>query len=138
MPSKEAQEKRNQIRKEMQVLGELRRIDESLVALKTAFEALREQGDLTDDDIDVILEEFEKFAHGKVTELDKVRNDLRNLYERYYQKYLARAIVSVKNGVCQGCFVTIPPMRLDIIRRMDSLEVCENCGRILVWEEDEE
>jgi len=138
LPSKEAQEKRNQIRKEMQVLGELRRIDESLVALKTAFEALREQGDLTDDDIDVILEEFEKFAHGKVTELDKVRNDLRNLYERYYQKYLARAIVSVKNGVCQGCFVTIPPMRLDIIRRMDSLEVCENCGRILVWEEDEE
>lgn len=138
MTKNEAEERKNQMRKEMQVLGELRRIDQSLVALKTAFEALREQGDLTDDDIDIILDEFEKFAHGKVAELDKVRNDLRNLYDRYYKKYLARAIVSVKNGVCQGCFVTIPPMRLDIIRRMDSLEVCENCGRILIWEEDDE
>lgn len=125
------------LKEQLAIFKELRRIDKSLMALKAAFETLKEAGDLSDDDIDVILQEFEDFATGKVGKLDKVRKDLRTLYERYYQRYRDRAIVSVKDGVCQGCFVTIPPMRLDIIRRMDSLEVCENCGRILVWEEDE-
>ncbi len=121
---------------EIAIFKELRRIDQSLMALKTAFETLKDGGDLTDDDIDVILQEFEDFATGKVGKLDNVRNDLRALYERYYKRYHDRAIVSVKGGVCQGCFVSIPPMRLDIIRRMDSLEICENCGRILVWEDE--
>lgn len=122
--------------KEITVLSELRKIDQSLLALKNAFQQLKLSGELHDDDIDVILKEFEDFATGKVNKLDDVRNDLRSLYERYYEKYHDRAIVSVRGGVCQGCFVTIPAMRLDIIHRMDSLEVCDNCGRILVWEED--
>ena len=118
------------------VFKELRRIDRSLMALKAAFETLKDAGDLTDEDIEVILQEFEGFATGKVNKLDNVRNDLRSLYERYFKKYYDRAIVPVKGGVCQGCFVAIPPMRLDIIRRMDSLEICDNCGRILIWEEE--
>jgi predicted nucleic acid-binding Zn-ribbon protein len=123
---------------DLDVLRELRNIDQSLVSLKAAFEKLKSTGDLTDEEVDVILDEFENFITGKGTQLDKVRNDLRSLYERYYEKYADRAIVPVVGGVCQGCFVTIPPMRLDIIRRMDSIEFCENCGRILIWEDDEE
>ncbi len=135
MTEKDAGGKRD-MGKEITVLSELRKIDQSLLALKNAFQQLKLSGELHDDDIDVILKEFEDFATGKVNKLDDVRNDLRSLYERYYEKYHDRAIVSVRGGVCQGCFVTIPAMRLDIIHRMDSLEVCDNCGRILVWEED--
>jgi predicted nucleic acid-binding Zn-ribbon protein len=134
LPTNDADEKNYDVSRDLDVLRELRNIDKSYVALKAAFEKLKSAGDLTDDDIDVIIEEFEGFVTGKVSQLDKVRNDLRALYERYYEKYHDRAIVSVKGGVCTGCFVTIPPMRLDIIRRMDSIEFCENCGRILIWE----
>jgi len=136
LPKKDADEGKENNRPDLEILRELRSIDHSLVSLKTAFEKLKAAGELTDDDIDVILEEFEGFATGKGSQLEKIRNDLRALYERYYQKYHDRAIVHVKSGVCQGCFVTIPPMRLDIIRRMDSIEFCENCGRILIWEDD--
>jgi predicted nucleic acid-binding Zn-ribbon protein len=136
LPRKDAPAEDEDNRPDLEVLRELRNIDRSLVSLKTAFEKLRAAGDLTDDDIDVIRLEFEGFATGKVLQLDKIRNDLRALYERYYQKYHDRAIVPVRGGVCQGCFVKIPPMRLDVIRRMDSIEFCENCGRILIWEED--
>ncbi len=135
MPPENADERRRDPSVEIDVLRELRNIDASLMALKDAFEKLKSAGDLTDDDIDVIMLEFENFVTGKVSQLDQVRNDLRALYERYYEKYHDRAIVSVKGGVCQGCFVTIPPMRLDIIRRMDSIEFCESCGRILIWED---
>ena len=136
MPKKNDADKKAGMREDLAVFRELRKIDQSLVSLKTAFETLKTAGDLTDDDIDVILQEFEDLATGKGGKLDDVRKDLRALYERYYQRYHARAIVSVKGGVCQGCFVTVPPMRLDIVRRMDSLEVCDSCGRILVWEEE--
>jgi len=136
LSTKDADDGKKDNRPDLEVLRELRNIDRSLVSLKMAFEKLKAAGELTDDDIDVILEEFEGFASGKGSQLDKIRNDLRALYERYYQKYHDRAIVQVKGGVCQGCFVMIPPMRLDIIRRMDSIEFCENCGRILIWEED--
>ena len=136
MPPKNADEENRDTSMDLDVLRELRNIDQSLVSLKAAFEKLKSAGDLTDDDIDVIMKEFEGFVTGKVSQLDNVRNDLRALYERYYEKYHDRAIVPVKGGVCYGCFVTIPPMRLDIIRRMDSIEFCENCGRILIWEEE--
>jgi len=136
LPLKNTDEENRGTNLDLDVLRELRNIDQSLVSLKAAFEKLKSAGDLTDDDIDVIMQEFENFVTGKVSQLDKVRNGLRALYERYYEKYHDRAIVSVKGGVCHGCFVTIPPMRLDIIRRMDSIEFCENCGRILIWEEE--
>ncbi len=136
MPNHNADEEDYDVSRDLDVLREIRNIDKSLVSLKAAFEKLKSAGELSDDDIDVIIEEFERFVTGKVSQLDKVRNDLRTLYERYFEKYHHRAIVPVKGGVCQGCFVTIPPMRLDIIRRMDSIEFCENCGRILIWEEE--
>ncbi len=135
LPPEKTDERSRDPSVDLDVLRELRNIDASLMSLKEAFEKLKSAGDLTDDDIDVIMQEFENFVTGKVSQLDQVRNDLRALYERYYKKYHDRAIVSVKGGVCQGCFVTIPPMRLDIIRRMDSIEFCESCGRILIWED---
>jgi predicted nucleic acid-binding Zn-ribbon protein len=130
----EKQEMKNQLK----VLQELRNIDKSLSSLIGAFEELKGAGELTDEDIDFILQEFEDFATGKDKKMEDIRNDLRSLYKRYYSKFSERAIVPVKNGVCTGCYVTIPAMRIDLIRAMDTLEICENCGRILIWEEDSE
>jgi hypothetical protein len=122
---------------QIRILQELKTIDSSLTALTKAFEELKKDGDLTDDDIAEILREFESFASGKEIKMEDVRNDLRRIYERYFSKFGERAIVPVKNGVCSGCFISIPPMRQDKIRAMDEIIYCENCGRILVWEEDE-
>ena len=108
-----------------------------MCSLIEAFKGLKGAGELTDEDIDFILQEFEDFATGKDKKMEDIRNDLRSLYKRYYSKFSERAIVPVKNGVCNGCYVTIPPMRIDRIRAMNSLEVCENCGRILIWEEND-
>jgi predicted nucleic acid-binding Zn-ribbon protein len=131
--SKERKEMKNQLK----VLQELRNIDKSLSSLEESFKGLKGAGELTDEDIDFILQEFEDFATGKDKKMEDIRNDLRSLYKRYYSKFSERAIVPVKNGVCTGCYVTIPPMRIDRIRAMNSLEVCENCGRILIWEEND-
>lgn len=130
--------KDNDIKMQLKILQELKQIDSSLVSLKEAFEELKKEGDLTDDDISVILEEFERFASGKELQMEDVRNDLRRIYERYFSKFGERAIVPVKGGVCSGCFIAIPPMRQDKIRAMDEIIYCENCGRILIWDDESE
>ena len=47
-------------------------------------------------------------------------------YERAGRRY-SRAVVAVRDGVCQGCFITLPTAAA----RVDALSVCESCGRIL-------
>lgn len=39
---------------------------------------------------------------------------------------------------CSGCFKHLPPQRVMEIRRGKTLIACENCGRILVWDERSE
>ncbi|MCP4230464.1 MAG: hypothetical protein GY771_10010 [bacterium] len=131
-------DKPSDIKEQLRILQELKKIDSSLVALTKAFEELKKDGDLTDDDIKEILNEFESFSSGKESQMEDVRNDLLRVYERYFSKFGERAIVPVKAGVCGGCFIAIPPMRQDKIRAMDEIIYCENCGRILVWEEGAE
>ena len=50
-------------------------------------------------------------------------------YERAQRRY-GRAVVAVRDRVCQGCFITLPT---SAVASPDSLSVCESCGRILFW-----
>lgn len=41
------------------------------------------------------------------------------------------AVVSVVNGVCQGCHMTLPPQLNNILARLESIETCRQCNRLL-------
>ena len=44
------------------------------------------------------------------------------------------AVVSIKNGVCGGCFNAVPRQLVLELRKGDKHAVCEYCGRIIVGE----
>ena len=46
------------------------------------------------------------------------------------------AVVSVKNEVCRGCFMNIPPQLYIEVQRGNSLISCPQCSRILFYEEE--
>ena len=50
-------------------------------------------------------------------------------YERARHRY-GRAVVVVRERVCQGCYMTLPT---SVTPSADALTVCESCGRILIW-----
>jgi predicted nucleic acid-binding Zn-ribbon protein len=58
-------------------------------------------------------------------------------YERIRKAKNGLAVVSVGRGSCGGCFNNLPPQRILEIRDMDRMYLCEVCGRILVWDEDD-
>jgi predicted nucleic acid-binding Zn-ribbon protein len=45
------------------------------------------------------------------------------------------AVVSVRNGTCQGCNMNIPPQLYNTLQRGLSLETCPSCHRIIYWED---
>ena len=52
-------------------------------------------------------------------------------YEAIFKSKGGRALVSTDNGVCGGCFMTLPPyLRHDAKKRLDMV-VCGFCGRLL-------
>ena len=44
------------------------------------------------------------------------------------------AVVPVKDAVCHGCNVNLPPQLYNELHRCDTLKFCPNCQRIIYWE----
>lgn len=45
-------------------------------------------------------------------------------------------LVEMKDGVCLGCFMNQPSHHKQKVQEGDGFGICENCGRVLYWEED--
>jgi predicted nucleic acid-binding Zn-ribbon protein len=45
------------------------------------------------------------------------------------------AVVSVRNGTCQGCNMNIPPQLYNTLQRGQTIETCPSCHRIIYWED---
>ena len=55
------------------------------------------------------------------------------LYQRLLNLRKGLAVVGIKDGACQGCFVTLPPQLIQEVRRNDRIMTCSYCHRILYW-----
>lgn len=62
------------------------------------------------------------------------------LLERYRKLKAMRkdlAVVAVRNGICTGCRLQLPPQLVAEVKRSDQLVTCSYCHRILYWEGDQ-
>jgi predicted nucleic acid-binding Zn-ribbon protein len=79
---------------------------------------------------------------GKIAELRVERDKLAasvkpDILKRYGAIRMRRglAVVSVRNGTCQGCNMNIPPQLYIVLQRGQTIEVCPSCSRIVYWED---
>lgn len=54
-------------------------------------------------------------------------------YDMLRQKRSGAAVVPTKNGICQGCFMALPPQQDNEIRKGEKLNFCPTCQRILYY-----
>ncbi len=59
-------------------------------------------------------------------------------YRRIRDAKKGIALAYCNGGVCSGCFSFIPPQKVVEIRSMKRLFQCESCGRILMWDKNQE
>ena len=68
----------------------------------------------------------------------QVTGDLISRYELIVSRRGGTAVVEVNAGICQGCFMNIPPQLWNEIIRNEKLHLCPSCQRILFVKQAEE
>ncbi len=80
-----------------------------------------------------------KTVFNKHTKLTKDIQDSRlKRYKKLLKKRNGLAVVPVIDGVCQGCFMTMPPQQYNEIRKGGQMFSCPTCQRILYYQEPED
>jgi uncharacterized protein len=107
----------------------------------------KEELDQNKQQMDKRLAEIDKEAsdlNEKINELKKEREKFLSLIEDsvlvLYEKILRNkrdslAIVPIRGGSCQGCFITLVPQILNEAKIGNRIVTCQNCSRILYSEE---
>ncbi len=61
----------------------------------------------------------------------QVRGDLITRYELIFARRGGTAVVEVMGGICQGCYMNIPPQLWNEIIKSEKVNLCPSCQRIL-------
>jgi uncharacterized protein len=64
-----------------------------------------------------------------------VEEDLRDTYGRLIRMKNAEAVVGLRHDVCSGCHMKVTPTTSGKCKSGKEVVHCENCGRILYWED---
>ncbi len=76
-----------------------------------------------------------KTVFNKHTKLSKdIQGSLMKRYDKLLKKRNGIAVVQVIDGVCQGCFMAIPPQQYNEIRKGDQMHSCPTCQRIFYYQ----
>jgi predicted nucleic acid-binding Zn-ribbon protein len=77
---------------------------------------------------------------GKQAEREGILSDIprrtMSVYERVRKGKGGSAVVPVKKRSCSACHKALTPKLVQEIRRGDRIYTCENCGRLLYWDDD--
>jgi uncharacterized protein len=103
------------------------------------FAAVKSQFDRQTSDIDQKM----KAISGQLVEIEADRaklveavdEDLRDTYERLIRSKNGEAVVALQHDVCSGCHMKVTPTTSSKCRSRKEIVHCENCGRILYWED---
>ncbi len=149
--------------KEYQVL--LREVDDNKKrkdALETELLEYFDEKDKIEQDVQENEKEYQLLKdkiEAKQKDIEKKSTDDRELLEEYLssQKKIGQnidsslidqfakiskmnqglAVINVKNEICMGCFMNIPPQLFIEVQRGDSLILCPQCSRILFYINEE-
>ena len=99
---------------------------------------MAESSKLVDDELATMNErleaiegEIESYAGQRPGTIEGIDEQWLVRYERILNHLGDFALVSVENGTCTGCHMTVPPQLVHNARKRDSLTTCSYCGRIL-------
>ncbi len=124
---------------ETQAIEDMERLDELRVPLEEIESRHRELSSRVDEKRRALLEE-ENRVNGELARLRQERDSLREgiegelleIYDKLMETKQGLAVVTVVEGVCQGCRVELPGKEYDRFLRSEGLFRCPNCRRILV------
>lgn len=127
-------------KKEENILNILEEIDVLREELKKKEEYFRElsmEFEKEKNELTKKLDKFEKQLGEKIKTRGKLSSKVDperlKMYENIKKRRHGIAVVSTKDGSCQGCYMDIPPQLYNEVQRGTDLLFCPNCNRIFYW-----
>lgn len=85
--------------------------------------------------VKTVIDELSKGKKTKKNRRDKqagaVNGSMIQKYEILRERRNGLAIVNVLDGVCQGCFMNLPPQKYNMLLRGDQVLECPSCQRLI-------
>lgn len=66
----------------------------------------------------------------------QVASDLISRYELIFSRRGGTAVVEAAGGICQGCYMNIPPQLWNEIIKSEKVHLCPSCQRILYFKQE--
>jgi predicted nucleic acid-binding Zn-ribbon protein len=88
-------------------------------------------------EIDSVEGKMEEKVSYRQTLKAKVPRNVMSVYQRVRKGRGGDVVVRLKRGACGACYKQQTPQKIQLIRNGDSMQTCDSCGRILIWEGDD-
>lgn len=124
--------------------AELKKVSEALASGGTvigerdaAVQQLRDQLAAEEAQVAVKVEELTQAIAAAAGGREELRGKIDKNWLKTYDTLAKRgaAVSAVIGGTCQGCRMRIPPQLNNILARMETMEMCPRCGRIIYRKE---
>jgi predicted nucleic acid-binding Zn-ribbon protein len=123
---------------EEELIKVMEELDASAATLdqnETEWKALEEKWVTRRSELDAQLTQIEteisQFAKERQSLATRINGDLIGRYELIFSRRGGTAVVTVLGGICQGCYMNIPPQLYNEILKGERLHLCPSCHRIL-------
>lgn len=144
--AKELQALQREIELMRQANGEL---EEELIKIMQEIDAVKAQVQTKQSEMAAMQEEWQKKQNELQVEINgidaavseassrrqsiasQVTGDLITRYELIFSRRGGTAVVEVAGGICQGCYMNLPPQLWNEIIRNEKVHLCPSCQRIL-------
>jgi uncharacterized protein len=126
-------------------------LEEELIALMEAIDAIKADMQAKQEEMAQMQQEWQKkqeemqaqisgidlavseAASRRKTIASQVAGDLISRYELIFARRGGTAVVEVTGGICQGCYMNIPPQLWNEIIKSEKVTLCPSCQRILYY-----
>lgn len=112
------------------VKGEIKAKEEDLAKLQEEWKNKQEEMQMRISGIDQAVTEA---ATRRQSIAAQITGDLISRYELIFSRRGGMAVVEVASGICQGCYMNIPPQLWNEIIKSEKVNLCPSCQRILYY-----
>ena len=109
----------------------LQKITELNNVIKAEEDLLAEEEEKVSKDTKKVTTKKKKVEKSRTTRANKVSDSIRRRYDQLRERRNGLAVVGVTNGVCMGCYMSLPPQQFNEVLRGDQLHTCPTCQRMV-------
>jgi len=142
---KEIEENKRLIKdSEEQLLATMEAIEQAEKEAAELKNLLTGEQELLEEETVTVTKKIKKITNRRKTvarKRNKLAADLPESLMKRYDILLAKraglAVARTIGGVCQGCYMSMPPQQFNEVRKGDKLQICPTCQRMLYYQEEE-